>query len=877
MFGLVFTAVAAMSQVSSQHVRFRSVQLLREVLDELPEDSEVLGDALPSAKSFKGWKYLDLELVSNTWFKSHDCLFSLVSGVMRARMSDRHNAVRLQAIAGCARLHDDHAECDLAKDMMHQLTTLMGESDSKEIRKACIHAITLDSVTMPHLLARLEDVAADVRCTVFAVMGAKVAPAALPAKYAARLLKAGLTDRDSSVRKAAAKMIQSAWMPALGRNEVSVMALLNVERDADVAEDLAKYFSTQAKTAASVARLRPSDKALRLAATATTQTPEDEETEVIEHLAEAAFLWRVTIEEAHAASDLDRLDQLLPDPAILCSLIIAHRAHPLITQHLLGVAAHLSVRPIQANGDGEDTAAAKMLATLAENMLADATSCDHLSVPYLCRVLGRAYGLDNAQKRLLPSTHPYVVALCAVAKKSAVDLPPNASKSTPEEDDRWIRALLLAREALLVLVPHNATPMYSRSSANAQVSGAMEAALPLLDPVLLAVRRTRAEVRKAAIDALGAFCLMDVRAAAANARLLVAAVESDVPVVKIAAMRAMFDSLLWHGPEAIEVPPSGKGDAGAGAASSKGILKVLVKAMGSPGDVSERALTAVSGITRCLLTGAITASAELLYKLLKNTLAPAAASQPQLAQRMSAFWKVFAFSSVSNQHTLEKPVHAALKQLLSGNGSSDLAGAPLGSSVGFLLSLVDHESVVADPPVDLSGMSCRHDKVVQELAVVAAACPGGAHGTVALTGLHALVPAIEGIGVSVTTAGCVDALEEAWTGLTATTVPAGRATGTSRSAKGGKVRVSKVLDELRVALDAAARTGDSKDESSATLDKGRVAHERSVTDAASFDSDEARAIAAACACERRLRVSSRSKTQTQFLAKERQVEDVVNV
>lgn len=199
----------------SRAVRFRTTQLVANVLHLLPEDA-ALADAL--------WGPLE--------------------GALLARAKDRIPRVRSAAAAGLCRLQGDADEED---PFCAALETLLCDS-SAAVRKAALNAIAISDYTLPLVAGKTRDVSPDVRKMAYSVIARKINAHDLLHEERVELLTRGLRDRIETVQESCKQaLLLDGWFD--GACEGNVFQLVDLlgcnEREDDVLRALRVIFQSE--------------------------------------------------------------------------------------------------------------------------------------------------------------------------------------------------------------------------------------------------------------------------------------------------------------------------------------------------------------------------------------------------------------------------------------------------------------------------------------------------------------------------------------------------------------------------------------------------------------------------------------------------------
>lgn len=196
------------SNAKAAAVRFRTLQIIANILRILPEDFEFTPD-----------------------------LWDLLMDTVMDRSLDKVPRVRVAAAGALCRLQttgDQTADRCTAK-----LIEMMSSDSSPTVRKAAIQTVALTDSVIPHVLRRLRDVSADVRRALFETLAEKLPVTEMSQKERLLLLKEGLRDRVKLVRETCRdKMLLGTWMQVTCEGNIFQLVELLGCDDADEADVL---------------------------------------------------------------------------------------------------------------------------------------------------------------------------------------------------------------------------------------------------------------------------------------------------------------------------------------------------------------------------------------------------------------------------------------------------------------------------------------------------------------------------------------------------------------------------------------------------------------------------------------------------------------
>ncbi|ERM95845.1 condensin complex subunit 3 [Amborella trichopoda] len=187
----------SLSSASHKTIRFRSCQIISEIIMRLPDDAEVSNDV---------------------WDEVIDC--------MKQRMQDKVPTVRAFAVRALARFASDSENEDIV-DLYRQV--LAGEHNA-EVRKMLVLSMPPSKLTAMDVIERTLDISDSVRNSAYIVLAKNFPLQSLSIKHRAIILQRGLADRSLSVTKECLKMLKDSWLTNSSHGDpINLLKFLDVE------------------------------------------------------------------------------------------------------------------------------------------------------------------------------------------------------------------------------------------------------------------------------------------------------------------------------------------------------------------------------------------------------------------------------------------------------------------------------------------------------------------------------------------------------------------------------------------------------------------------------------------------------------------------
>lgn len=158
---------------------------------------------------------------------------------MTERLFDKEAAVRVQAVHAMSRLQglslsEDQDGGELS--VLDIFLELLAHDPSADVRKAVLGHIEVNERTMESILLRRRDVDVGVRKCFYERKMAQIDVRTLSISQRDAILRSGLRDRDSSVRRACVEMVFGSWIKTANNNLIMLLLSLDVIRNLEVAE-----------------------------------------------------------------------------------------------------------------------------------------------------------------------------------------------------------------------------------------------------------------------------------------------------------------------------------------------------------------------------------------------------------------------------------------------------------------------------------------------------------------------------------------------------------------------------------------------------------------------------------------------------------------
>ena len=334
---------------------------------------------------------------------------------------------------------------DINDSVTSEYIRLLGNDSSKEVRKAVLANIGVTAVTLPHIIKRTRDLREDVRKYAFNAIAIKVDVKKLQISQRVQLVEQGLQDRCEVVQKACADMVCKFWMSKCDENPINILRLFDVEIHTAVAERAVKA------VLAGGALKDPSE-----------FVPEDK----TKLTSEQVLYWRIVVEHAMSTNNDELLEAVLPEIVLFCSVFRSTASRPFLASQLLQLCLHL---------DFGDEVGRRQLHGMATSLLLGPETPEDLVPPLVAAI----HAMEAAPEDFVAYVVELLNRLC-----DADDV----------ETAGELRGLSVCREVLRTF-----TSLGQIGPLSARVKSMVE----------LGVQNEAPELRLAAVQCLGLFCLLD--------------------------------------------------------------------------------------------------------------------------------------------------------------------------------------------------------------------------------------------------------------------------------------------------------------------------------------------------------------------------------
>ncbi|KAJ3699349.1 hypothetical protein LUZ61_003054 [Rhynchospora tenuis] len=522
--------------------RFRSCQIISEIIIRLPDDAEV----------------------------SDEVWDDVIEG-MKARVGDKIPGIRVFAVRALSRFADDES------DILDLFLEVLPREQNPDVRKAIILSLPPSSATLEAIVEATLDVSALVRRAAYCVLASKFPLQALRSsasiasrggegalsrsshiliKHRTTLLKRGLKDRSSPVAKECVRMLKEEWLTkCCGGDPVALLKFFDVETYESIGEAVLETLLNDG-----VMHIQESQSIREYISLE--NTSEAEGTPTVQLISpEAALYWKVVCKHLHAeaqakgtdaatttgteaavyaseASDKnDLLEGVLPGSiSDYVALVKAHLSsgpnYHFVSRQLLLLGTLLDYS--DSNNRKTATAFLRELLLVPPESETDELG-NEISVGDGLTLGGDrewARAMSELAKKVHASTGEFEEVLTGIIEDRARPCGERTANFT-----EWMHCL-----SLIGFLLENIDGLW-------MLRGKAIGASELLNSLLLpAAKQTAMDVQRAAVRYLGLFGILEKGPSSEVVRQLYQSFIKGSPPVCAMACKALLDLVTWHGP-----------------------------------------------------------------------------------------------------------------------------------------------------------------------------------------------------------------------------------------------------------------------------------------------------------------------------------------
>ncbi|GLJ51847.1 hypothetical protein SUGI_1101390 [Cryptomeria japonica] len=525
-FGILLYSADA----SHKAVRFRSCQILSEVIMRLPDNAEVSNEV---------------------WDEVIDC--------MQRRMQDKVPIVRVYAIRALARFANDVDNANIVNLYKEALSS----EQNAEVRKMLVLSLPPSNDTALDIIERTLDVNDSVRKAAYRVLANKFPLQSLSIKLRTTILRRGLADRVPAVTAECVKMMKDAWLLKCCEGDpIALLRYLDVETNELVGEavmqELLKAGMIHIKEGQSLRQFLVSEN----------EANEDSGLQRVKLMdAETSFFWRMLCSHLQSEAQVKGSDAALTQgaEAVVYAAAAADTNELLdrvlpetVTEYVELVEAHLLAGPnyrfasrqlllLGLMLDFSDAASRKVASSFLQKLL-------HKPIEHVIDeddgkdvVIGDGINLggDKEWARAVSELAKKVHASSGEFEDVLATVVAELGRPCREGGADFLQWMHCLAVTGLVLE--------SVKSLRALQGKAIEASEILHGLLLPAAKYINVEVRRAAVRCLGVYGIREKKPGEQVVRQLRLSFCNGPSPVRVMAAKALFDLCMWHSPTVVDI------------------------------------------------------------------------------------------------------------------------------------------------------------------------------------------------------------------------------------------------------------------------------------------------------------------------------------
>ncbi|KAJ8903838.1 hypothetical protein NDN08_000371 [Rhodosorus marinus] len=576
------------TSATSKAVRFRSCQLLSTVLTCLPDDAEI-----------------------------NEQLYEPLVEKLMSRAKDKVPTVRAATISGLGRLQNPTEEAE--DEVASQLVSMMSYDSSPAVRKAALSFTLISTNSVAAFVRRCHDSREDVRKTALRILANRVHPQSLPIASRVEILKAGLHDRSSMVRKTCLEvLLRDGWLrDACEGDLIRMISYLDPEIYSTVAIDAARLLVTTSEELlmSAVGQINPK-----------------------ELTAETAVLLRACVVSSEFIAET-----FFPSTLTYVEALKAAENTSFMQKQLLDIAGSVDMT--------DEVGRQELQRFLLEDLIPKVEAGNEC-LRSAVSVLRRSSSIDTVERMTLS-----VIEGVELSEEEPEDEENMADEEILKQTEANLRVLEVV-EALLSQKGH--------LSDRQQIQMA----------VLNGFTSSNSVLRASALQCLSVLCLREKEddEALRFLPLFVQVCGNDTAELRLMALKCMVDFLMAFEMEDRSSKQDNPEDNVDGSTDPSGkalILSLLLDNLLHSD--SEMRTVAAEGLARLLFCSRIEAEPEILSKLLLLFFNPATEDDDLHRQSMSVFFPAFAARSQTNRSLFEEALILTLNAISSAPSVSPIA------------------------------------------------------------------------------------------------------------------------------------------------------------------------------------------------------------
>lgn len=656
-----------------------------------------------------------------------DELFEELESCMLARLRDRIGSVRSRAVGALARLQDPaNNKCKIVEKFLFHL-----EADTcVDVRAAIVSHMVPSTRTLGPLIERTRDTRDAVRKLAFERVAEKAPVRYLKIKQRTELLDCGLNDPSSGVRQIVTEKLIPAWLKHCQDNVADLIKLLDVHGSEKVVEALLKALLKKYGIDMFIKDIK--------------QHLLDQDKLIAEEKlnCESALYWRMLVLNLRAQGSSEsesRIDEIFPDLTVYCGFVsnyvlsfsteweaLRQLDHQFVSQQLI---------LLMQSADLADNAGRERVRDTVRRLLLS-PKVGSLQIPHLMKVIRYVHPKPDDTLQEIESLLPEIQApLSSGSQKTQIQVETqnmdlliakikvqlnilkeelstfieeedfDKAKSTKQKITELEGELRDHQSKIVDATPEPEEIECERSEAIILKCLTLVAEMIITTPltsltpflltchehvILPGIVRMDTAIRKQAVRALSACCVLSKDVAMRNLKLLFEIALVDQPNIQSIALAGAVDVLLVYGLDAFDamIQAVFEGEDDENPIPSKASSDLLVDFLTRCTDMEDENIRAVAaeGMAKLQLYGHI-CSSTIMSALILHWINPDADKNSRFHQVLGAFMKMYSLGGPRNTHCFEEAFMPTLEAVLTARSENPLTNLDPCDVLNFLVEV----------------------------------------------------------------------------------------------------------------------------------------------------------------------------------------------
>lgn len=618
---------------SKKSARLRSLELISIILKDFPDD-----------------------------FSLNESVYDSIQQEVYPLLSDIASTVRCQAIVSLSRLQDP---TDPENRIIKKITKMMETDSNRNVRETCLRNVGIVKTTLPAIFSRIRDSSEFVRKTAFSVIKEKLDLRSISIYNRNAILRSGLRDRSSLVRKECLDMVLRYWLAScediieflklfdIEENESDATILMEnlINSNIDFGEPFSPPFSDDLSS-------------------------------------EKAFLWKTCCCEIEKKKPIDwsKMDAIMIDPPKFLELLEQNLDKKFIFKQLLYLCKHLNL----LNENHRE-----MVIDKTQQLLLNLKISNEF-VSNISDITRSIFSSEQSHSKYLMQAILKLLEINETNNHSA-DL--NSEKIKQLETQVYTRILSVIKDML----------RFSKLGLELPDIKFIKEKL-----ILPSVIKDNPFIRAPAIEALALYCYFDADEARKYVVLLYHVLKNDQEALQLIALKSIVDLLLIHN-DLVNLNIAPFKDTSA--TNEETIVDAISTSLGSDDELMM--YTAVEGFSKLLTLGRISSvkPMSMCILLLFN---PNSSDEEPVQQCLSLFFSSFLYlknkNFGNNAEIFSKAFLPTIKIILHAPSSSPLSKISIDTFVEWVFAFFpDSDDPISFPDLSMKEAFIRNETVIAKI------------------------------------------------------------------------------------------------------------------------------------------------------------------